>query len=150
MLVKLAYAMQRLKKYQKKILSWSAKSVILPGTNCIKSSIRKLMLEMPSRSSFQYIGFYEPKGFRACESMQLKLVTNWRSLIKNQLIQSDSALNVADKKLSKNNDYLMRLYIQVIQTETSCTSCPIRLKQSTKFVGRSGCMNSCSPVFDKL
>ena len=92
----------------------------------------------------------DPKGFRACESMQLRLVTNWRSLIKNQLIQSDSALNVADKKLSKNNDYLMRPYSQVIQTETSWTSCSIRLKQSTKFVGRSGCMNSCSPVFDKL
>ena len=61
-----------------------------------------------------------------------------------------SALNVAAKKWSKNHDYLMRSYSQVIQTETSSASCPISLKKSAKFVGPSGYINSCSPAFDKL
>ena len=39
-------------------------------------------------------------------------------LSQNELIQYDSALNVADKKWSKNNDSLMRPYRHVIQTET--------------------------------
>ena len=47
-----------------------------------------------------------PRGFRWCETMCLNLGKNWISSIKNQLTQTDSALN-ADQKLSKNHGDLM-------------------------------------------
>ena len=49
--------------------------------------------------------------------MWLKLGQNSRSSIKNQLTQTDSALN-ADQKLSKNHDDLM-LPDRVIGTQSS-------------------------------
>ena len=46
------------------------------------------------------------RGFRPCEAIWFKLGKNRRSSVKNQLTQTDSALN-ADQRLSKNHGDLM-------------------------------------------
>ena len=72
--------------------------------------MRKSMLDVWVPGSFSNIGDWNlrPRVFRPCGTMWFKLGKNWRSPIKNQLTQTDSAVNAwQSRKLSKNHGDLV-------------------------------------------